>query len=250
MPKRAAGVVGWVFVIALGIGMALLRERHRPPPPQTAGEAGTADVTVHVGGSGADEPALPLTIHNVRRNRAISNVAPFDRPGGDWTVFDCVTAATPPGRLTVAVRSARPTTGPFPIAFTVVQLLPGDRADGGRLVASLADALHRTPPRPTTAPAPLVPVEVHAAQLGTDLGSPEQGLPANGGHWVATKWFLVDHTGDTDAEVFFDYDLSSGRARFSEKDVDYDDDVLAALAVALRDGGPPPTAPSPPATQP
>ena len=51
------------------------------------------------------------------------------------------------------------------------------------------------------------------------------------GNWTATKIFIGD--GEDEAEVFFNFNSVSGKAQFSEKDVDYGDVVLAKLATVL-----------------
>jgi hypothetical protein len=120
-----------------------------------------------------------------------------------------------------------------PIAFSHAALIPSDRDKGARFVTELAGGLHAPIP-PERSSQPLRPQKLGTAVLGEHLSPPEQGLTANGGNWTATKWFIQNE--GLDAEVFFNYDLDGGRAAFSEKDPDYNADVLIGLAAVLRDG--------------
>jgi hypothetical protein len=51
------------------------------------------------------------------------------------------------------------------------------------------------------------------------------------GHWTAMKIFLGN--GDDESEVFLNFNPISGKAQFSEKDIDYGDQVVAQLAKVL-----------------
>jgi hypothetical protein len=51
------------------------------------------------------------------------------------------------------------------------------------------------------------------------------------GNWTAMKIFIGD--GDDECEVFLNFNPVSGKAEFSEKDIDYGDAVLAKLATVL-----------------
>ncbi|MHB8875755.1 MAG: hypothetical protein ACYC8T_18875, partial [Myxococcaceae bacterium] len=60
---------------------------------------------------------------------------------------------------------------------------------------------------------------------------------SKGGSWHATKWFPALE--GVEGEVFFNYDLKGLQGELAQKDADYDEDVLAVFASALRDGQPP-----------
>jgi hypothetical protein len=51
------------------------------------------------------------------------------------------------------------------------------------------------------------------------------------GNWTAMKIFLGE--GEDEAEVFLNFNPVSGKAQFSEKDIDYGDAVVAKLATVL-----------------
>lgn len=55
--------------------------------------------------------------------------------------------------------------------------------------------------------------------------------PKPAGNWTAMKIFLGN--GDDEGEVFLNFNPVSGKAQFSEKDIDYGDSVLAKLATVL-----------------
>ena len=63
-----------------------------------------------------------------------------------------------------------------------------------------------------------------------DSQASEGGFSAKpGGDWTAMKIFI----GDDEGEVFLNFNPVSGKAQFSEKDIDYGDIVLAKLATVL-----------------
>jgi len=75
----------------------------------------------------------------------------------------------------------------------------------------------------------------NTAILGENLKrNPGGGFEGTGEGWTATKWF--PQTVGLEAEVFFNYNLQSQEGEFNEKDPDYRQDLIAILAIALRDG--------------
>lgn len=74
-----------------------------------------------------------------------------------------------------------------------------------------------------------------ASSMGGELGRNDDGSFSDSGTWRATKW--TTERGDHAAEVFFNFSLKDKKAELSEKDTDYNADVIADLALALRDGG-------------
>jgi hypothetical protein len=233
--SRSSGTpVPRIILIAVAIALGLFRGWYRSHHP--SGSAGTSTRIPYHGG---DDPELAMTVTNVRHGQRVTTSRPFVSDGGPWTVFTCAPVTDPTATFDVAIRAPGPTTGPVPVAFSQATLVPSDRAAGGRVVDALTKAFNRHTPLPTTRPATaLRPVQFETVIMAEQLSSPAEGLRAGHGNWVATKWFL----NDGDDEVFFNYDLAGGRAVFGEKDEDYDDGVIAALATALRDGSPLPEA--------
>ncbi len=221
-----------IVLIAVGLGIWRAHVQHRARPVR-----GT-EIPIAVGGN--SNLALDLRITNIRRAQQFTTEPPYLKPGGNWTAFDAAPSAAPDAVITIAVQTPRPATGNIPIAFSKAALIPSDRQKGDRFIAALAEALN-TPIPPQRSPQPLAATEFATAVLGENLGAPGSGRFNRGGTWVATKWFVQNE--GLEAEVFFNYDLASGRARFSEKDADYNADVLLGLAAAVRDGPRPPRTP-------
>ncbi len=205
---------------------------------------GIANHSVHTPAPSPDEsatgPTLDLRLTDIQPNQQMTDTPPFHAPGGDWTVFTASAADDPQANFTLAVQNPAPLVAPLPIAFSNVEILPGDRQAGGHLVDALAKTFQLPSPDPPSLQ-PLQPLKLHTAVLGENLSGPREGLKEKQGSWVDTKWFIQNE--GLDAEVFFDYNLSSARAAFSEKDSDYDADVVQGLAFVLRDGPRPPRSP-------
>lgn len=105
-------------------------------------------------------------------------------------------------------------------AFGRGEIKPGERAAGAKFVAAFAKWLHQ--PAPAERKGQLEPFAFSFVRLGSDGG------------WDANKLFFErDHRY---AEVFFNVASDGTQARFLEKDEDYRSDLVALLAVALRDG--------------
>ena len=99
-----------------------------------------------------------------------------------------------------------------------------DRSKGAAFVEAMARWLEQTPP-PAGRAGELGPFPLSYARLGAGDG------------WEANKLFL--EKGARKTEVLFNLSADGRRARLVEKDEDYREDLLALLAVALRDGSPP-----------
>lgn len=180
---------------------------------------------------------LPLTLTNVRLNQQIIPVAPYYADGGDWTVFDCATVDDSGAAFTVAVEKAKLLAQQTKIGFTQVALLPGTRVSGIKLVEALAKTLKQEAPI-TRSAQPLKTVKFGASFLGEHFGSPEQGLKPDTGTWTATAWSIENE--GLEGEIYFNYDLASGRAEFAGTAGDSDADALQGIASAVRDGPRPP----------
>ena len=228
---------GWLRNNALRIGFTLLAicfgvwrgwstSNRRTAPPVPSLPPGFT-----IGGS--QTARLSFRISNIRPNQQLSDASPFYSNGGRWTVFDCSLLNDASARFTLAVESPVAAPGGRLISFANAEILPGNRVAGGRVIQAVAEALHQPAPAELSVQ-PLQPYKIPTAVLGEHLGGPSQGFRRAGGSWVATKWFIQNY--GLDAEVYFNYDLSTGFAEMSEKDLDYDSDVLSGLATALRDG--------------
>jgi hypothetical protein len=77
--------------------------------------------------------------------------------------------------------------------------------------------------------------------LGDGIGRDDEGAFRGNGSWQATKLFL--QRPGLEAELFFNFDLAHKRGEFAEKDSDYASDLLAFMALELRDGPPAPLTP-------
>jgi hypothetical protein len=176
---------------------------------------------------------LPLTLTNIRPNQQIIPVAPYYADGGDWTVFDCAAVDDPGAAFTVAVERPKYLNEQTKIGFTQVALLPGTREAGLNLVKALAKALKQESPT-TRIAQPLKTVNFEASFLGDHFGGPEQGLKPDAGTWTATMWSIENE--GLDGEIYFNYNLASGRAEFAGTESDSDSDALLGIASAVRDG--------------
>ena len=186
-------------------------------------------------GDNSDEPhQLPFKIIAVHENQKPSTDAPFHVGGGEWTFFDCQARSDPNVAFMVGVASKK-SAGNAPIAWGRAVLIVKDREAGGRFVASFSKSFPAVLPKPMDRPHVPKPLFINTAILGINMGrEAEGGFAGEGGGWTATKWFLEDdgHSG----EVYFNYNLTKRQGKFSEKDAEYADDLVAIFASALRDG--------------
>jgi len=232
-----------IIVVAVGVGIWRGAERNRA---RKAAENRAAQIQVNEELGQSDRPSLTLQISNVLHERKLTKQPPYHAAGGNWTVFDCAPAEDESARITIAVRSSTPSANSrFPISFAMAAVLPSDREVGGRFVIALGKALHSSLPPVGDRNWPLAPLSFPTVVLGEHLSAPNRGLKAGAGTWVATKWFIPG-TASSESEIFFNFDLASGRAEFSEKDPDYDAEVVTKLAAVLRDGLEPKSAASRP----
>ena len=209
-----------------------------------SGAAGWS-VTGHAARDEGDDDgrALRCRVANVRTGQRVADAPPYFSPGGDWTVADVSAIDDPGARFTLAFPpTPKPTSSKVPFSFSDALVLAEDADAGGRMVAKIAAAFGQAAPA-AKAPQPLRPLRFKTVVLGEHLGKGKaHGFgPDNSGTWTATKWFLSD--GAAEAEIYFNYDLASGAAEFTEKDADYNADVVNILAEALRDGPRPPRTP-------
>ena len=112
------------------------------------------------------------------------------------------------------------------IAFGKAVLEPApDRTHGAKLVAAVARWLDVELPEESAAPSELRAFPCSYARLGSD------------DEWEANKLFL--ELGRKNVEVFVNVSHDGRRVRLVEKDEDYREDLVALLAMILRDGIPP-----------
>lgn len=170
--------------------------------------------------------------------------APFHVPGGEWTYFDAALTADPTCRFTVGVSPGKDAGG---VEFGKVALSVPDVAAAECLVDTLAADfdvdLAELPEGGSVTGATLA-----SAVLGRDVARGKHGGFSGKGSWVATKLFFASDA--QEAEVFLNFDLTSKRGEFSEKDEGYNQamvDLLAAALVKAPAAAPAKKTPKPPA---
>lgn len=175
---------------------------------------------------------LPFAILKVYPDQKPIDATPWHADGGDWTFFDCRTDSPRLANFTVGVR-AKSREG-TPITWGEATILVADRGEGVKFLDSIGRAFKLNAPAERTRQ-PLEPWKFNTAVLGDGMNrEPQGGFSGQGGSWSATKWFL-ERDGFS-SEVFFNYNLKEMKGEFSEKDPDYREDLLAVLAIAVRDG--------------
>lgn len=187
----------------------------------------------------SDEGRIRFTITKVEPGQKPASAPPFHEPGGDWTYVEAHLDGDPAASFVVGIPTLS-STGGGP-SFGKLMFAPTTSAAGARVVARLAKVLGTTvpPPRPGGV---LQAVKVPIAVLGHGIRHLDNGMGETG-TWDATKLFCS--VGDIDsAELFFNISIEEKRGELSEKDADYNKDVVACLATILRDGLPPPRTPA------
>lgn len=196
--------------------------------------AAGGQVEVRIGGDPEEaEPELAFTITRIYRKQHPTKTAPFHEDGGAWVYFDAMLVSDPKVTFTVGAQSAK---GDQIVAFGDAVIVTPNREAGRGFVAAFAKAFDVTNPV-EAGPGTLAPLQLATAVLGTEINRQRSGFGGRG-TWTATKWFPA--LGGIESEIFFNYDLVGKRGEFSAKDADYNADVLAVFATALRDGLPPP----------
>lgn len=243
-----------VVTLALALVACKKKEAERtpspPPSPAPTGSAGSAEhapkvVADGVTGGGTvaqpriggdpNEPrnALALSIDAIHENQKPTNKPPFYAPGGKWTYLDL---KTPGGAMfTVGVTVERELQSDVPITMYGVRAFAADPKQGAAVLEELAKALKVPVPPPAKAAKPIKPLAMVASSMGGELARNDDGSFSGAGTWRATKW--TTERAEHAAEVFFNFSLKDKKAELSEKDTDYNADVIADLALALRDGG-------------
>jgi hypothetical protein len=125
--------------------------------------------------------------------------------------------------------------GKVPVAWGDAILIVNDRESGARFVEAFGRAFSAEVPPPANRAHLPRPLPIRTAILGENLKRDGTGgFSGQGGGWAATKWF-PQHDG-REGEVYFNYNLAEQRGEFAEKDPDYEEDLVAVFASALRDG--------------
>jgi hypothetical protein len=189
---------------------------------------------------GAHDPddELGFTITKVYEHQQPASTPPYHTSGGDWTYLDAHLTSDPAATFGIGLPVFK-TGGDFG-GFGKIWLVPTTPDAGAHFVKAFAGKFHVDVP-PVTAGA-LAPMQFEIAILGHDVSSAEVGYSGTG-TWDATKCFFTSDEVD-EAELFMNLSLSEKRGVWAEKDADYDTDVARVLAVALRDGVPPPRTPA------
>jgi hypothetical protein len=211
------------------------RSRRSPPNAGTA-PAQSTHFQPGVFPRGTDDYGyLALKIVAVHRNQRPLDQIPWHEAGGDWTFVECVTKSAPPAAFLVGVLGGKSTGDEAPMSWGKARMAVNDSAQGAKVIETLAQAFHATPPAARSGQPPCH-IEMTTAVLGEDLRrDPAGGFKGKSGGWTATKWFIEDEdTGE--AEVYFNFSLSSGEAELCEKDDGYREPLLATVAARLRDG--------------
>jgi hypothetical protein len=248
--------LAYAVVLSLAlVGACNKKEAERtptPPPPAPTAASGDAPgaaprvvgdgvtggggpvAQVRLGGD-PNEPqhALPLTIEVVHENQKPTTKAPFYAPGGKWTYLDL---KTPGGNtFTVGLTIERELKGDMPITTYGVRAYAADAKQGAAVLDELAKALRVPVPPSVKTTKPLLPLAMVASSMGGELARNSDGSFSGAGTWRATKW--TTERADHAAEIFFNFSLTEKKAELSEKDTDYNADVIADLTLAFRDGG-------------
>jgi hypothetical protein len=199
-------------------------------------------VQPRIGGDDTDDGSIPFTITKVHTNQKPSATAPFHAAGGDWTYLEARLDGDPGATFVVGVPTFPKTGNASGFGgFGKLMFVPTTSTAGTRVVERLAKRLGTVAPAPR-AGGVLQATKVPVALLGQGIAHLDNGMGGEG-TWDATKLFCS--AGDIDAaELFFNYSIADKKGEFSEKDTDYNKDVVACLATILRDGLPPPRTPS------
>ncbi len=206
-----------VAALAGAVGCAKTEE-HPVAEPAPA----KATVQVPLGGNGDEPPHVAFRITKVYEAQKPIDVAPGHAAGGAWQFFDAVTSDGAPFTFGFL---APPAKGELPMSFGDGVLVT---ADGARFVSSLARGFAQPAPAAANTRKPL---KLRLVVLGRGLSRQPGGGYGEGGTATATKLFFA--SGATDAEVFFNFDVARRSGEFSEKDAEYDKDLVAIAAKTL-----------------
>jgi hypothetical protein len=204
------------------------RKDHPSPGQGLTSEDG--GLTAELGfGDTSGQSLLPFSIGTTYARQKPTPSSPWHADGGDWTFFDATLPGSPTVPFTVGIETEMVGPSGSSMTFGKGIIVVPDRDAGAGFLQRFGAAFKTSAPPPRTA-TPLQATPFSIAILGTSMRQ-RGGVSQT---WSATKWFLQDE--GLEAEVFFNYDLDGKVGEFAEKDEEYRTDVLAALAVHLRDG--------------
>ena len=191
-------------------------------------------IQMPIGGNGEEPPHLDFKIVKSYANQKPIDHAPWHTSGGEWTFFD---AEAHGAHFTVG-HFAKPMKNPELAGFGGFGdgMIAVPTSDDGAQLASAFGAIFLVPVPQSGPKGKTNALQFRTAVLGDHVARSPAGGFGDTGSWIATKWFL----NGGEAEIFFNFDLESGRGEFSQKDSDYDKGVAAQLAHGLRDGVPGP----------
>jgi hypothetical protein len=192
-----------------------------PKPSGTSKPSGPFEAVL----AGETPPHLAFRIAKTYPSQKVTSDGLGHAAGGTWVFFDAVTDDGAPFTFGVPAGPSAPGKDP---AFGELVLATSDRA---RFVAALAKAFGQKVPGSATSARKGQPLKVAAAVLGRNLKVQPDGSYAEGGTATATKLFF--EVGEQEAEVFFNFDTSASVGEFSEKDSDYDADLIAIASSHL-----------------
>lgn len=208
------------FILALSL-FACTKTAEQRPAPKVKGPSEGATVQVALGAG--SQPQLPFSITKVH------DEAPVEVEGDGWTFFD---GALADGTVfTVGMHLGKPVEG-LPMSFGKGVLSFRDAESNAQFVEAFGKAFRVTAKRSGGAATKPKPLRFSTAVLGRGVKRHAGGGFGGKGDWIATKLFPAH--GDTQGEVFFNYDLTSKKGEFAEKDAAYNQDVADVFAAALR----------------
>jgi hypothetical protein len=226
-----------VYLKSLAMVMLVLAAGCKRSPQGPATAPATAAIQQNAGDT---DPALwgrmSFHIDAIYEHQQLTDEFPGHSDGGPWTFLDC---SSVPGDAHFVVGVAADVAAGGDAASAIrgrAILRTADRAGANTFLAAFARAFHVNVPE-ALSPKPLHPMVFGTTILGTSLSrNPNSNgfVLGGGGDWTATRWALA--TPRLEAEVFFNYDLTTRAGEFVEKDVALRDNLVSLWARVLRDG--------------
>ncbi len=229
-------VLGLFFFLILGVfGEGC--KKNSPPPSEPGSSQKEFFYEQPVDGNHR-APSVSFQILRVYDNHRPTNEAPFHQEGGDWTFLDCKIDSIED--IYFSVGFSKKTSNPGDderFSFGKAYLPPSSPLYGERLVSLFAKSFSTKFPKKSTQPEPTQPLSLSTSVFGEKLSrTKEGGFSSKPGPWMASKWFL--ELEGYYAEVFFNVNLKEGKGEFSEKDIEYRQEMIQILAMVFRDGVP------------
>lgn len=216
-----------VLVATLVVGVVACEKREEPAPAAKpyAGHPRTLHGNQAPNQAAPEPPHLAFRIVKVYEKQKPTSDGLGHAGGGTWQFFDAVTSDGAPFTFGWF---APPASGELPMSFGDFVLATADRA---RFVASLAKAFGQAVPATAGAARKGKPMRARLVVLGRNQKQLPGGGYGDGGTATATKLFFS--SGGAEAEVFFNFDAAAKTGEISEKDADYDKDLVGISASAL-----------------